>query len=83
MHENATDRAAGPDTAVPPDAKTAPRLCAWLRGAMRAVIDLLLTWRERSRQRRALATLGDDLLKDIGISRAEAHGESIKSAWRE
>jgi uncharacterized protein YjiS (DUF1127 family) len=38
---------------------------------------------ERSRQRRALAQLSDSMLKDIGLTRAEAETESAKSWWRE
>ncbi|HWA45105.1 MAG TPA: DUF1127 domain-containing protein [Hypericibacter adhaerens] len=37
---------------------------------------------ERSRQRRALIDLGDDMLKDIGITRSEADRESRMPFWR-
>ena len=39
-------------------------------------------WLKRSRQRRALLEAGDHLLKDIGLSRAEAHREGAKPFWR-
>ena len=39
-------------------------------------------WLERSRQRRALLEASDHLLKDIGLSRAEAHREGAKPFWR-
>lgn len=39
-------------------------------------------WLERSRQRRALLEAGDHLLKDIGLSRAEAYREGAKPFWR-
>jgi drug/metabolite transporter (DMT)-like permease len=42
----------------------------------------LLHWRELSRQRRALLTLDDRTLKDIGISRAEAEREASLPFWR-
>jgi crotonobetainyl-CoA:carnitine CoA-transferase CaiB-like acyl-CoA transferase len=46
------------------------------------VADLVLLWHERSRQRRALLGLSDHMLRVIGCSRAEAHGEAAKSCWR-
>jgi uncharacterized protein YjiS (DUF1127 family) len=48
----------------------------------RAVVDLVDTWRERRRQRRALLDLGPDLLKDIGLDPAEAWYEGTKPFWR-
>lgn len=54
----------------------APRL--WLRG-------LLLGWLaidERRRQRRALMSLDERLLKDIGLSRADVEQECAKLFWR-
>ena len=38
-------------------------------------------WFERSRQRRALAELDDRLLRDIGITRAQAGREAAKPFW--
>jgi uncharacterized protein YjiS (DUF1127 family) len=43
----------------------------------------LLQWRERARQRRALREMGDHMLRDIGITRAEASGEAAKPFWRD
>ncbi len=40
-------------------------------------------WLERRRQRRALLGLNDHLLKDIGVSRAEAWMEGQKPFWRD
>jgi uncharacterized protein YjiS (DUF1127 family) len=42
----------------------------------------LSVWRNRHRQRRQLAELPDKILKDIGISRADALRESEKTFWR-
>jgi uncharacterized protein YjiS (DUF1127 family) len=44
-----------------------------------------LTWLEtvlaRRRSRRALLEMTDDQLKDIGLSRSEAHGEAYRPFW--
>lgn len=48
-----------------------PRLLAWLG----AVMDM-------ARQRYALAELDDRLLRDAGITRAEAREEARKPIWR-
>jgi uncharacterized protein YjiS (DUF1127 family) len=39
-------------------------------------------WLERRRQRRALLALDDKLLKDIGLSQADAWQEGHKPFWR-
>ena len=46
------------------------------------MLDAYLAWAEVSRQRRALLALSDDMLKDIGISRAQAEIEGSKPFWR-
>ena len=38
-------------------------------------------WRERARQRRALKSLSDELLRDIGITRQQALLEAKKPFW--
>lgn len=43
--------------------------------------DVLLLWLERRRQRRALGALSDHMLKDLGLSRADAGRESGKRFW--
>jgi uncharacterized protein YjiS (DUF1127 family) len=45
--------------------------------------DLLLAWSERARQRRELLSFDDHLLRDIGLTRAEALGEAEKPFWRD
>ena len=47
-----------------------------------AAIDLLLSWMDLARQRRALQVLDDHLLKDIGLSRADVEAETSKPFWR-
>jgi uncharacterized protein YjiS (DUF1127 family) len=45
-------------------------------------LDVLCTWQHRHRGRRALRQLDEWLLKDIGVSRAEAEREARKPFWR-
>jgi uncharacterized protein YjiS (DUF1127 family) len=42
-----------------------------------------LVWLERARQRRELQQLGDHMLKDIGLTRADVEAEISKPFWRE
>ncbi|MBZ5488450.1 DUF1127 domain-containing protein [Halomonas aquamarina] len=44
--------------------------------------DRLRRYRECRRSRRQLLTLDDRLLKDIGISRAQAHREGKRTFWQ-
>jgi uncharacterized protein YjiS (DUF1127 family) len=48
-----------------------------------AVVGLtsVLAWRERTRQRKALAGLNDRMRRDIGLSAADIHRESNKPFW--
>ena len=52
------------------------------RHALVRVVEALLAWHDRARERRALMELSDQMLQDIGISRAEARGEAAKRSWR-
>jgi uncharacterized protein YjiS (DUF1127 family) len=45
-------------------------------------VDLVLTWHERARQRRALLRLDDRMLSDIGVDRGTARMEGQKPFWR-
>ncbi len=58
------------------------RLGAGLTSALPALWETLLTWQERASQRRHLASLEDRMLKDMGISRADAEREASKPFWR-
>lgn len=53
-------------------------LSAYLRNAWIKICG----WHEIRRQRRALLALDDAMLKDIGISRADALQEGEKPFWR-
>jgi len=44
--------------------------------------ELLRLWRRRSAERRALLTLNDRELRDIGITRTDALWEARKPFWR-
>jgi uncharacterized protein YjiS (DUF1127 family) len=53
-----------------------------LAAGLIAAFDLLCDWTERNRQRRALLSLSDTMLRDIGISRADAMMEGEKPFWK-
>ncbi len=63
-------------TEHPLSAETLPR-----PGRLIALIDRLLGWRERVRQRRHLSALNLHMLKDIGLSTAEVEAELSKGYW--
>jgi uncharacterized protein YjiS (DUF1127 family) len=45
------------------------------------LVDLVLTWQDRARERRELGRLTDRDLNDIGLSRAEITREAAKPFW--
>lgn len=51
-------------------------------GVLGSLLDRLLVWQERARQRAALASLEPHLLKDIGVSAADAEREARKPFWK-
>ena len=70
------------------DAHPAPRPRAIRRfaaGAATALlrfVELVQAWQQRGRERRQLDYLGDHMLKDMGISRADIEREVSKPSWR-
>lgn len=50
-------------------------------GLITRLLTMLDGWIERHRQRNALLELNDAMLKDIGISRADATREGSKPFW--
>ena len=63
-----------------------PWALAWLaqRGlgqACRWAAEIWLVWSDRSRQRRQLSELSDHMLRDIGLTRADAWAEADKPFW--
>lgn len=45
------------------------------------LLDLLSLWFERARQRRQLHALDENMLKDIGLTRADVEFEAQKHFW--
>jgi uncharacterized protein YjiS (DUF1127 family) len=45
------------------------------------VVQRVLHWHELARQRRELATMSDEALKDIGLSRADIQQEVERPFW--
>ena len=64
---------------LPPVLRTAVRMVASLPLLM---VDKAVDWQQRSVERRHLMALPDHLLKDIGMSRADAAREAGKPFWR-
>lgn len=50
--------------------------------SLRFLLHKLKCWHARSRQRRQLAQLPPEMLKDIGISRSDALSEAAKPFWK-
>jgi uncharacterized protein YjiS (DUF1127 family) len=67
----------GPHYGALPQLTVRPHGRRWVKRA----VDAVLTWHERARERRQLMELSDHMLRDIGISRAEAFGEAEKPFW--
>ena len=53
-----------------------------LAGLPTRIMERLLAWQERAAERAHLASLNDHLLKDMGITRAQADYEARKPFWR-
>jgi uncharacterized protein YjiS (DUF1127 family) len=53
--------------------------------AAKSSVTAILEWiehkLEKRRSRRALLEMSDDQLKDIGLSRSDAHGEALRPFW--
>ncbi len=61
----------------------AERESARIGSRVASLLQYVLAWSERIRQRRALLTLDDWMLKDIGLSRADVMREYDKRFWQE
>ncbi|WP_029404784.1 DUF1127 domain-containing protein [Stutzerimonas stutzeri] len=54
-----------------------------LAAMLRAAWQQLRRWNSLYRQRQQLASLSDEMLKDIGLSRADIESETIRPFWDE
>ncbi|HZF36694.1 MAG TPA: DUF1127 domain-containing protein [Candidatus Angelobacter sp.] len=61
----------------------APRRAGSAAPITQLLLDLLSTWLQRARERRALHALDDGMLKDIGLTRADIDFEAHKPFWRD
>lgn len=52
------------------------------RGMVLRVVDRLLDWQDRERQRRHLSSLDDHILADVGLSYGDVEEEVRKPFWR-
>lgn len=68
-----------PDRASAPEGQTSTAIGSWAASLLRHIV----SWPERARQRRALLALDNWVLKDIGLSRADAMQECDKPFWQE
>ena len=62
-----------------------PAAAALVRAAKETVVrlfDTLAEWQGRSKERRHLMELDTRLLRDAGLTRADAFGEHAKPFWR-
>jgi uncharacterized protein YjiS (DUF1127 family) len=59
----------------------AARALPRLRAGLSSLVLRLLRWQELARERRALAAMDDHMLKDIGLSRADARREAGRPFW--
>jgi uncharacterized protein YjiS (DUF1127 family) len=72
---------------IGPEAPQARRPAARVRAAQalaawsQRLAERLQLWRDRNRQREALRALNDHMLKDLGLSHADAARESGKRFW--
>ena len=49
---------------------------------VRSFVDVLLRWQQRFEDRSYLSRMSDDMLRDIGVGRAELEQELQKPFWR-
>jgi len=52
------------------------------QGLWRNLAALIATWQSRAKQRRELQEMEPRILRDLGLSKAEAAFESAKPFWR-
>ena len=84
VRDNSATAGAGAPVARWPFARSSRSETLWSTARARLVTGKaqVLTWHDRARQLRALRQLSDEMLGDIGISRAQALAEAEKFCWR-
>ncbi len=69
-----------------PESTKVWRLCARLMPAATEAAyahwRTMLLWQQRAEERQRLADLSDHILRDVGLTRAEAESESDKPFWK-
>lgn len=59
------------------------RVSGWLVRTVLRSVSAIRKWNRRHNTRRALLEMDDHMLKDIGISRADALREGRKAFWKD
>ena len=67
---------------APQAARSWTRFVHAVDGSLETMVDTLLTWQRRHKDRMHLMSLDDRLLRDIGISYVEVDREASKPFWR-
>ena len=71
----------GGTTALPAHGMRSPQ--TWLAVVnVSRLVEMMQEWRDRSRQRRHLASMDHHMLRDIGLSLADVEQETHKPFWR-
>ena len=52
------------------------------RSAFSSMVEAILEWQERGRQRQMLGRLDDRLLRDVGLTRSDVEQERAKFSWQ-
>lgn len=56
---------------------------SWIERQLTSLKAHVARWYELQRQRRQLAALSDDALKDLGLSRADVYQETAQHFWND
>jgi len=57
------------------------RAVARIRRVCTKLLNIIVIWQERSEQRQVLGELNERMLKDIGVTGADAYNEARKPFW--
>jgi uncharacterized protein YjiS (DUF1127 family) len=76
------DAAAIADRAPSPRWFATADITAAVRRGLVQIAEAFLAWHDQARERRAPMELSDQMLRDVGISRTDAHREGARPFWR-